>query len=223
MGTGLPRSAGLAAVSVLLTLAACSRAVVVTPPASPTAQNQSETGLASWYGQAHQGKLTASGEVYDPRDLTAAHRTLPFGTRLLVINSDNGQAVEVRVNDRGPFVDGRALDLSYAAARLLGATAKGVVHVRMRVVTPGVAATPVGAGSPGFALQLTAFTSPTNADRLREAVERIGSKASVAELMVAGETIYQVRAGPYADRQAAELEARRLAARGYFGVVVVER
>jgi peptidoglycan lytic transglycosylase len=224
MSTSRVRSAGVAAVALLI-LEACTRAVVVSPPAPPPAAGPQQTGLASWYGQAHQGKPTASGEVYDPRDLTAAHRTLPLGTRLMVTNLDNGRAVEVRVNDRGPFVDGRILDLSYGAATLLDATAKGVVPVRLRVMEPASLASPVSA-SPGpvtFSLQLATFTSRDRADALREAVARTGSRASLSEAAVAGETFYRVRVGPYPDRPAAEAEARRLAARGYVSVVVIDR
>ena len=92
------------------------------------------TGRASWYGAFHQGHLTASGERYDMHALTAAHRSLPFGTRLLVINLENDRSVEVRVNDRGPVVRGRILDLSYAAARALDAVGAGVIPVQITVL-----------------------------------------------------------------------------------------
>jgi rare lipoprotein A len=92
-------------------------------------------GRASWYGKAHHGLLTASGERYDMHALTAAHRSLPFGTRLRVTNLDNGEVVEVRINDRGPMVAGRILDLSYAAARKLGAVGAGVIPVSFTVLS----------------------------------------------------------------------------------------
>jgi rare lipoprotein A len=90
-------------------------------------------GQASWYGEPHHGRKTASGEAYDMHALTAAHRTLPLGTRLLVTNLNNGKTVEVRVNDRGPVVAARIVDLSYAAARALGAIGAGVIPVNLRV------------------------------------------------------------------------------------------
>jgi len=93
------------------------------------------TGRASWYGDFHQGRLTANGEIFDKKALTAAHRTLPFGTRLRVVNLENDREVEVRINDRGPVVPGRVLDLSYAAARALGAVGSGVIPVRMTVLS----------------------------------------------------------------------------------------
>ena len=93
------------------------------------------SGQASWYGRPHHGRRTSSGEIYDMNKLTAAHRTLPLGTRVLVTNLDNGRTVEVRINDRGPFRKNRVLDLSYAAARQLGAVGEGVIPVTLKVVT----------------------------------------------------------------------------------------
>jgi rare lipoprotein A len=95
---------------------------------------EAEVGLASWYGDWHQGRLTASGEAFDAGQLTAAHRRLPLGTRLRVTNLENGRAVQVRVNDRGPYVPGRVLDLSREAARTLGMVDQGVVRVRLDIV-----------------------------------------------------------------------------------------
>src|SRR5262245_18771443 len=105
------------------------RAVAPSPSTSrPRALSPDEaeqTGQASWYGRQHHGKRTASGEIYDMYQLTAAHRTLPLGTRVRVTNLENGRTVDVRINDRGPFVRGRLLDLSRAAAERLGAIGDG--------------------------------------------------------------------------------------------------
>jgi rare lipoprotein A len=98
-----------------------------------------QTGKASWYGDAHHGKKTASGEVYDMAQLTAAHRTLPIGTRVRVTNVANGRSVVVRINDRGPFRDGRIIDLSRAAARELGPLGVGVFTVRLEVLEDAAA------------------------------------------------------------------------------------
>jgi rare lipoprotein A len=106
-----------------------------------------DTGKASWYGDVHHGKKTASGEAYDMHTLTAAHRTLPFGTRVRVTNVDNGRSVVVRVNDRGPLVGGRIIDLSQAAARALGALGSGVFTVRLEIFEDGAAGPP---SSPAF-------------------------------------------------------------------------
>jgi rare lipoprotein A len=91
-------------------------------------------GLASWYGRDFQGRPTASGEPFDMYAYTAAHRNLPFGTRVRVTNEANGRSVVVRINDRGPWVEGRILDLSYAAAKALGMLEAGVVRVRVEVL-----------------------------------------------------------------------------------------
>jgi len=90
-----------------------------------------DTGVASWYGGNFQGRKTANGEVYDSMRFTCAHRTLPFGTYLTVTNLENGRTVRVRVNDRGPFVGGRIIDLSYAAAKELGMIQNGTAEVRI--------------------------------------------------------------------------------------------
>jgi len=93
-----------------------------------------QTGAASWYGQAHHGKKTASGEAFDMYALTAAHRSLPLGTRIRVTNVANGRAIDVRINDRGPAIPGRIIDLSYGAARALGAVGDGVFRVRIAIL-----------------------------------------------------------------------------------------
>jgi rare lipoprotein A len=92
-----------------------------------------QVGYASWYGREYHGKLTASGERFNMRDMTAAHRTLPFGTRARVMNLGNGRSVVVRINDRGPFKRGRIIDLSWGAARRLDMVEEGVVKVAVRI------------------------------------------------------------------------------------------
>jgi len=95
-----------------------------------------QVGTASWYGEYFQGKQTASGEPYDMRDFTAAHPTLPLGTFVKVTNLKNGRAVVVRINDRGPVVDGRIIDVSYNAARALGFQERGLQKVRVDLYHP---------------------------------------------------------------------------------------
>ena len=92
-----------------------------------------QTGEASWYGAEHQGKPTASGELFDQGRLTAAHPTLAFGTKVKVINLSNGKSVEVEINDRGPFTENRIIDLSQAAAKALGITESGTATVRLEL------------------------------------------------------------------------------------------
>ena len=134
VGTSLRLAAALILTGVL---AGCGAVpdVVRPPPMSDDLLRPLQTGYASWYGKAHQGRRTTSGETYDMNKFTAAHPALPMGTQLLVTNLKNGRSVTVRVNDRGPFVDGRIVDLSYAAAREVGAIGDGVVPVRIRVVS----------------------------------------------------------------------------------------
>ena len=127
----IPRLVATLSVVVLLTGCASARphdSTTVRPPPAPP------TGNASWYGRAHQGRKTASGEPFDMNALTAAHRTLPLGTRVLVTNLRNGRTVEVRINDRGPQIPDRIIDLSYAAARALDAVGDGVFRVRIAVM-----------------------------------------------------------------------------------------
>jgi rare lipoprotein A len=141
----LPRLAPAVIVLAVVT-AACVQPRRESAPAAPTpppavvarpapgAPRVVQTGVASWYGQAHNGKKTASGEAFNMHALTAAHRSLPLGTRVRVINIANGRAVDVRINDRGPTIPGRIIDLSYAAARQLGAVSDGVFRVRIAVL-----------------------------------------------------------------------------------------
>jgi rare lipoprotein A (peptidoglycan hydrolase) len=126
---------GLRLLSLMLVIAvlgACAAPVRTRPV--PVAIGHEEAGLASWYGHPYHGRRTASGEVYDMGQMTAAHRTMPFGTWVLVTNRNTGRSVEVRINDRGPFEKGRIIDLSYAAAQQLGAVGPGVIPVRLRVI-----------------------------------------------------------------------------------------
>ncbi|HXZ01405.1 MAG TPA: septal ring lytic transglycosylase RlpA family protein [Stellaceae bacterium] len=102
-------------------------------------QAADQVGIASWYGNQHQGRLTASGERFDERKLTAAHRTLPLDTKLKVTNLENGKSVEVKVNDRGPYIAGRVLDLSTQAAKMLGMDKEGLALVRIEIVQQQVA------------------------------------------------------------------------------------
>jgi rare lipoprotein A len=125
----LRRRFGLA-VSAALVVAALLGCATTGPLAGGRPE---EVGVASYYGRAHDGRRTASGEIFDMNGMTAAHRTLPFGTHVRVTNLANGRAVTVRINDRGPFRRGRILDLSYGAARKLGIVGRGIAKVRVAV------------------------------------------------------------------------------------------
>lgn len=122
------------AASLLLAvlLHGCATAVVSTPQMPSTVE-----GIASWYGEEFAGRVTASGEIFDPMQLTAAHPALPFGTVAMVTNVRNGLSVEIRINDRGPYVGNRIIDLSYAAAERIGLIEQGIGRVEMRVTQMG--------------------------------------------------------------------------------------
>ena len=105
--------------------------------AAPSISHHAERGRASWYGKAHHGLRTASGERFDMHALTAAHRTLPFGTIVQVTDLETGRSVKVRINDRGPFRRDRIIDLSYEAAKKLGVTARGAPRVEIIVLDRG--------------------------------------------------------------------------------------
>ena len=93
-----------------------------------------ETGIASWYGPGFDGNLTANGEVYDMNGISAAHKTLPFGTIVRVVDLETGRSIVVRINDRGPFIEGRIIDLSKGAAEKLGMVERGIIQVGLRIV-----------------------------------------------------------------------------------------
>lgn len=117
--------------AALLIGGAVSGCASTQPFAAPA---DSAVGVASYYAKAHDGRRTASGERFDMQAMTAAHRTLPFGTRVRVVNLANGRQVVVRINDRGPFRKGRIIDVSYAAAQVLGLIGPGTARVRVDVL-----------------------------------------------------------------------------------------
>ncbi len=124
--TNLKTACG-AALIALWAISAAAHGIMPTP-SNPV------VGTASWYGPGFQGRLTANGERFDQNELTAAHRTLPFGTRLRVTNQTNGKSVVVRVNDRGPYVGKRVIDLSRGAAKKIGLVKTGVGRVKLEVM-----------------------------------------------------------------------------------------
>jgi rare lipoprotein A len=147
-----------------------------------------ESGLASWYGQPFHGRLTASGEVYDMEAMTAAHKTLPFGTELRVLCLETGASVVVRINDRGPFVAGRIIDLSAAAARALGLEKRGVTRVSLSLVS-SAAARPFNPASGIPRVQLASFSAEANA---RSFVDSLRDKGLQAAVEKTGAGLYRV-------------------------------
>jgi rare lipoprotein A len=133
-----------------------------------------ETGYASWYGGKFQGRKTANGEIFDTNQLTAAHRTLPFGTLVKVTNMGNGLSVTVRINDRGPFVEGRIIDLSRAAADAIGMMGSGVAYVSVEVVSSPAPADAL------FTVQAGAFSRKENAEAMAARLQDAGLSFMVA-------------------------------------------
>jgi len=168
--------AGIAAVALALgaiALAGCAKKHTVSArmprPPAPAAIHDGETGLASWYGHPYHGRAAANGEIYDMEKLTAAHRTLPFGTWVRVTNLKNDRTVEVRIIDRGPFVDGRIIDVSHAAAQALELIGPGVAPVRLDIIsTPET----LPRAETLFAVQAGAFQDKDRAERLRTSMEQ---------------------------------------------------
>jgi len=176
----------------------------------------SEEGMASWYGPGFHGKPTSNQEIYDMHDLTAAHRTLPFGTHLIVTNLKNGRAVRIRINDRGPFLKNRIIDLSYAAAVQLDMLGPGVVPVRIEVI-PELSPDP---SRREFCVQLGSFALRRNAVSLRNNLKGRFPQVSISPFKTPRQTYYRVRIKADNRTQAEEL-ARRLQAEGY-SVLVLE-
>lgn len=197
----------------MLVVAGCG----VHPPAAPV-PGRPQLGVASWYGPGFHGHATTSGEIYDQQGLTAAHPNLPLGTRARVTNMENGRAVDVRINDRGPFVKDRAIDLSYAAARAIGVVGPGTAPVRIEVVErpPGDFTTV------RYAVQVGAFSESGKANALRANLAPRYDDVYISPVRARAELFYRVRVGPYEERHAAEQRAVELTSSGLHAVVTEE-
>jgi rare lipoprotein A len=182
------------------------------PAAPPTLGVPVERGIASWYGPKFNGRMTASGERYDMNALTAAHPSLPFGTRIGVRNTRTGREVVVRVNDRGPYSRNRILDLSYAAAREVGVVGPGTASVEVYLV-------PATGVPPRFTVQVGAFSETDKAAALQREMARIYPEAVVSS----DGTWSRVQIGAFDERDQAESLRRELASIGMSAVVVSAR
>lgn len=177
-----------------------------------------QTGTASWYGEEFHGRRTSSREVYDMNDLTAAHNTLPLGTFVAVTNLNNGQSVVVRINDRGPFVKNRVIDLSYAAARAIDMIRTGTAPVRIEVlsdISPAFAAL-------RFSVQTGAFVRRANAEALRKELARQFAGVYISSFKSQRQVFYRVRI-PAKNRETAETLARDLMQSGYPAIIFEEQ
>ncbi|ADH86023.1 rare lipoprotein A [Desulfurivibrio alkaliphilus AHT 2] len=200
----------------------------------PSAHGYSETGIASWYGRKFHGRRTSNGEIYDMHAMTAAHKTLPMDTHLLVENLENGREITVRINDRGPFVRGRIIDLSYRAAQKLGMAEQGLAQVRItalgateRYVEDGqlqqrFTATPDFEHGE-FYVQVGAFTVAENATRLRDQLQEWGRTAVIREYDHGGRLFHRVQVAAGDTLSGALRLERVLIEAGYTDAFVVAR
>jgi rare lipoprotein A len=180
--------------------------------APPTLGVPIERGIASWYGPKFNGKRTANGERYDMNALTAAHPSLPFGTKIGVRNTRTGREVMVRVNDRGPYSKNRVIDLSYAAAREVGVVGPGTASVEIYLV-------PASGAPQRFTVQVGAFSEAEKAVSLQRDVVRLYPEAVVES----DGTWSRVQIGAFDDRDQAESLRRDLASIGMPAIVVAAR
>jgi rare lipoprotein A len=179
-----------------------------------------QQGSCSWYGPGFHGRRTSNGEVFDTHALTAAHPTLPFGSELEVTNLKSGKKVRVRVNDRGPFIHGRILDLSYAAANSIDLVRTGTATVQIRLVDVDQVNWP----NQTFALQVASFPKKIDADRFVEGLS--AAQRSTALYYVKGPDSeakdYRVRFGPFSCENAANSAASKLRRNGLTPAVLRE-
>jgi rare lipoprotein A len=198
----------------------------------PSAQGYAEEGVASWYGKKFHGRKTSNGETYDMYAMTAAHKTLPMNVHLKVTNLKNNRSTVVRVNDRGPFVKSRIIDLSYSAAKELGVVGPGTAPVRIEALgyrekahagkAPSytqLASYDVGT----FMVQVGAFTVKANAYRLAEKLKAQYGSSAVAEGWVDGQKFYRVRVGLYNTMALAAQALLNFEANGYPNSFVVAK
>ncbi len=170
-----------------------------------TAAGYQKRGIASWYGPKFHGKTTSNGEIYNMYEMTAAHKTLPLPTYVSVTNVNNGKKVVVRINDRGPFVDDRIIDLSYAAALKLDVVKHGTAPVVVKAVAP------LGYGFDAISdqkyyLAVGSFRNRNNANNFVGRLKTTGfDNAHINEKSVSGAIFHQVRIGPFKNRNEVEI------------------
>ncbi|MBI1752476.1 MAG: septal ring lytic transglycosylase RlpA family protein [Acidobacteria bacterium] len=223
MRWGTPRVASLVILSFTLH---CTRPPAYTSASSTSrsgatnlgAQAYVEEGMASWYGgndDGFAGRPTASGEIFDPEQYTCAHRTLPLGSFVEVENLDNHRRTVLRVNDRGPFIKGRILDLSKRGAQDLGIIGHGTSRIRLRSVDAmGVptALDPSASQADPFVVQVASLSDPKNIETLtRELESTFGAVSLQSAVARNGQAVKRVRVGSYTTRQDAEQAAEQIA------------
>lgn len=184
---------------------------------------ESSYAVASWYGPEFHGRLTASGERFDMHALTCAHRELPFGTMLKVTSISSGRSVRCIVNDRGPFVSGRDIDLSYAAAKEIGLIGPGTVSVRIEYLGRDVSYIKevryISSKGP-YTIQIGSFREIDNARHLRSSLELKYRGVYMIETVINGVTYYRVRIGKFLKMEDAHRLANTIAEEGYSPLIM---
>lgn len=210
----------LTALTLVLFFSACGRPRVADSRRSDRYfDGKTETGYASWYGPDFNGKKTASGEIYDMYAMTAAHRYAPFGSNVRVVNLDNGRQTTVTINDRGPFVRGRIIDLSKKAAEEIGMMGSGTAKVRLEFLDrkPLPAAYPSSNAGTAY-VQIGSFESQSNAQYYVDQIKRLVPSISVRIYKENG--YYRIRSGPYESDEAAQKDLDTLKSSGFSGFIL---
>ncbi|MFO8029981.1 MAG: septal ring lytic transglycosylase RlpA family protein [Cyclonatronaceae bacterium] len=174
-----------------------------------------QEGVASWYGPGFHGRRTSNGEIYDANDSTAAHRTLPFDTIVRVVDTETERSVQVRINDRGPYVGDRIIDLSRAAAETLDMLDSGTAQVRLELVEAG-GPIPDDLDQERYTIQLAEYSGPFYAHRF---AEEIGGDVRVDSVYMFQRSRFMVYYGYYDNVESARAELRELRERGHRGFV----
>jgi rare lipoprotein A len=197
-----------------------------------------QQGVASWYGKKFHGHQTSNGEIYSMYGMTAAHKTLPIPSYVRVTNLDNGRQAVVRINDRGPFHDGRIIDLSWAAAKKLGYAGQGTANVTLEVIPVDAGLAASGAKEPatgaagsatlvpgqGYFVQVGAYASADSAHKVKKLLETwISDPVEVNSTNETGVVLYRVRVGPWSDRMAAEKLQQNLEKRSFGNPIIIVR
>jgi rare lipoprotein A len=188
-----------------------------------------QSGIASWYGSDFHGKKTSNGETYDMYAMTAAHKTLPLGVYVKVNNRNNGRDIVVRINDRGPFVAGRIIDLSYSAAKELRVVESGTAPVKIEalgyladnVKGKMIYRPPSSYDKGSFAIQVGAFSTKENAQRMVDSLKKRYGVALIQEAVVNGTRYYRVRAGNFTSLKEAERVREQSSDKAVFGGFLV--
>jgi rare lipoprotein A len=197
-------------------LASCAR---MAPPSM--AGGHALSGVASWYGEDFHGRRTSNREIYNMYDMTAAHKTLPFGTRVMVTNLTNGRSVSVRINDRGPFVGERIIDLSYAAAQMIDMVGPGTASVRVDILGGAGRAAAAAPPMPRYSVQVGAFSYEDNARDLERRLKARFAEVICTSHASASRTYYRVRVNAK-DRDASLRIAQLLSDDGYKVILLEE-